>query len=431
MHYAEMAKNTIRTQGWSDNPLERASQPVKDLLQRDYCIDVHTHLFDIKCINKSYFILRMLKDIVGLKSAGNEFADVSEEKAYELISRNEDGWEEEFMSALEASENLVAIETTKGIIDIIRARKFLGLKKMSAVYDHYLDKFSLGAILNKDVLVTALMMDLETGWHCRLKKNFYQQITELKALMTEAPVLPFLACDSRRADLPSGTENLYAAFNFAFSAPNSFFGVKIYPALGYDPSDHRLWPIYELCEKYNIPVLTHCGGGTISTDRNPVTIFEGDTEKLLSGKNRREVAYMLNDPARWALVLEKFPKLKLNFAHFGGTETWQQPSPVSHNGQQRKETIFHFMDQYENVYADFSYQLVDINISKNLREVLTVKENIRERTLFGTDFWVVNTQGNLLHEQKQFLEIIDNNAQGLPLSKLLTIDNPKKYLFGA
>ena len=87
------------------------------------------------------------------------------------------------------------------------------------------------------------------------------------------------------------------------------------------------------------------------------------------------------------------------------------------------------MSKYENVYADFSYNIVELALSKNLREVITNKASIRERTLFGTDYWVVNKEGDLLKEQKEFLNSMDKNADELKLSKLLTIDNPYNYLF--
>ena len=160
-----------------------------------------------------------------------------------------------------------------------------------------------------------------------------------------------------------------------------------------------------------------------------LTIYEGDKRVVLTKKNRKEIAYSLNDPLRWSLILDKFPKLKLNLAHFGGYETWRQPSPISREGQKRKETIFDFMSKYENVYADFSYNIVELALSKNLREVITNKASIRERTLFGTDYWVVNKEGDLLKEQKEFLNSMDKNADELKLSKLLTIDNPYNYLF--
>lgn len=408
----------------SDNPKERVSNKVLQLIEsNNFCIDTHVHLFDIECINKSYFILRVIKDLLGLKSTNEVYSNFSEEEAYEEIGVYKDNWEKDFSEELDFKSQKTVASNTKGIIDLWQARKFLGFKKMEQVYDHYINNFSLGKILNKDVIVTALMMDLETGWEAKIKKGIPEQIDELKILSEKRPILPFLFCDPRR-------ENLIELFNKAFCEETSFFGVKIYPALGYDPSDYRLWPIYEVCEKKRIPVLTHCGGETVSTDNRKLYVYEGKEKIKISGINRKEIAYQLNNPERWSIVLEKFPKLKLNFAHFGGYETWNRPSVTEYKGQKRKEVIFEFMRNYNNVYADFSYNLVEVDLTKNLREVLSTHEDILNKSLYGTDYWVVNKEDNLLRAQEEFLEELDNNVKGINMSKILTFDNPIKYLFG-
>jgi len=437
MNYFEQFTEKVKGIDMRTDPLTRISNSVKSLLDRDsYYIDTHVHLFDIRCVNKAYFLMRMIKDMLHLKSASESFVDISAESLYTHISESgEQDWESEVEQEFEQGTYMLADMETKGIIDWWKARKFLGFKRMEDVYQHYMDNFSLIKYLEKkDVLVTALMMDLEKGWGCSLKKKLSVQIDELKLLAASKPVLPFLACDPRRADDVSADENLYALFAKAFSnnGGSSFFGVKIYPAMGYDPSDYRLWPLYEYCEKYKIPVLSHHGGESVSTDRvTDLLIYEGEQDKLISAKNRHELAYMLNDPGRWKLVLEKYPQLKLNLAHFGGSHTWQQPDVVEYKDQKRKETIFSFMNQYDNVYADFSFQLIDDNISRHLREVISMEKNsyIRDKTLFGTDYWVVNPQGDLYNEQKQFLEILDHNMYNLPLTELLTETNSYNYLF--
>jgi predicted TIM-barrel fold metal-dependent hydrolase len=38
-----------------------------------------------------------------------------------------------------------------------------------------------------------------------------------------------------------------------------FGGLKLYPPCGYSPSDRALFPYYELCRKYRLPVFTHLG----------------------------------------------------------------------------------------------------------------------------------------------------------------------------
>jgi predicted TIM-barrel fold metal-dependent hydrolase len=38
-----------------------------------------------------------------------------------------------------------------------------------------------------------------------------------------------------------------------------FRGLKLYPPCGYSPSDRSLFPYYELCQQFEVPVLTHVG----------------------------------------------------------------------------------------------------------------------------------------------------------------------------
>ena len=38
-----------------------------------------------------------------------------------------------------------------------------------------------------------------------------------------------------------------------------FAGLKLYPPCGYSPSDERLFPFYEICARYSLPVLLHTG----------------------------------------------------------------------------------------------------------------------------------------------------------------------------
>lgn len=435
MSYYEKAKLIIDFNQISVKPIERCSDKVLELINGDYVIDVHAHLFDIKCINKTYFIKRMVKDFLGLKSGGEIMVDFTDDQLYKNISVYEENWEDTFVNELEKIDQdwINKNSDEKGLIDMIAMRKFLGFKKMRQVYDYYLKKFSLGYHFNlpkEKVLVTALMMDLEVGWNVKIKKTIYDQINELKQLAIDKPILPFLFCDPRRADLEGAEYNLYSLFNYAFTEEQSFFGVKIYPALGYDPSDYRLWPIYEICEKLNIPVLSHCGGETISTDKTTLDVYEGNVLTTITAKNRKEMAYKLNDPKRWELVLQKFKKLRLNIAHFGSAGTWESSSPVNSgkDPQRRKECIIGFMKKYDNVYSDFSYELVDINSTKNLKNVLYFDKIVRDRTLFGTDYWVVNKEGNLHKEQSRFLNIIDDGIEDLELPKKLCLDNSINYL---
>jgi predicted TIM-barrel fold metal-dependent hydrolase len=393
----------------------------------------------MKTINKGYFLLRGLKDMVGLKSGESEGVEYSEEAIYQESSEYDEDWEDNLEKTL--SEPTLQFHDprnpTKGFIDIVRMRSLLGMKKMEDVYWYYISRYSLAnhfpGVPQKNVITTVLMMDLEMGWNLRgkIRKSAFEQIDEIKELATKFPVLPFLACDPRRAEFDNPKENLYSLFNKAFCKGSPFFGVKIYPAMGYYPSDYRLWPIYEICNELGLPIVSHHGGETVSSEKLQTKVFHGTDEVSLNFPNRKALAHELNNPAHWGLVLEKFPNLRLNFGHFGGYETWSSsnPVPVTKDPQRRKETIFGFMEKYPNVYADFSFNLEEETIVANLKNVIVNDDLIQSRTLFGTDFWVVNPAGDLNQMQQEFLEYMERSVASLELPKKLCIDNPKRFLF--
>jgi hypothetical protein len=438
MDYEKIAKERIDTRKIPVSSIERLSGRMREALKKGFVIDTHAHFFDMQCINKSYFIIRFIKDILGLKAAAEVDVEFTMEQAYKEIRENVPGWEAELKEQLKTGPDISFInrlDETKGFIDIGEAAKFLSFSRMSDVYNHYSANYSLADVIGNcelDVIITALTMDLETGWDVPINKSLYEQIGELKKLAEKYPVLPFLYCDPRRAGKDEKMENLYSLFSYAFCEGQPFFGVKIYPALGYSPSDFRLLPIYRICEEFSLPVLTHCGGESVSTDILDLVIYEGTVSKEVTGNGRKDIAYQLNDPMRWESVLEMFPKLKLDFGHFGGSETWKSSSVVSddEDPQHRKECIIRMMKKYPNVYADFAFNFVDDLEAKNLINTLIFDEAVRNRTLFGTDYWMVIPKGNLHKKQENYIRRLqDEAAAGLDLVKRLTVENPKRYLF--
>ncbi len=170
-------------------------------------------------------------------------------------------------------------------------------------------------------------------------------------------------------------------------APKRFRGVKFYPPLGTDP-----WPkdaykrkkieyIYRFCESNNVPIVTHCD------DQG----FRGVPAKL---------AQQYTDPSAWRPVLERFPKLKIDFAHYG-----RQYNPIGKSplrafldttwiNDQWFTAIVDLMMEYEHVYADFSFSGTDPDFYSDLSGFIHGLEDehmtktILERSMFGSDFSV-------------------------------------------
>ncbi len=431
-----LASNRILTDKISSDPNSRLTKLTKRVIaENNFVIDPHVHYFDMHCINKGYFLLRMVKDLLHLKSIDNEEMDINEENIYYqkeyYFDKNENWMDELKKEIVDNKIQITSSENTKGFFDKTKVTKLLGLKRMEDVYSFYLSNYSFAEACNsKDVITTLLQMDLEMGWDVNVNKSMKAQIEEIKILSENKPILPFLACHPKRVSVEDSENELYNLFNLAFcTGETSFFGIKLYPSLGYHPNDFRLWPIYKICEEKHIPVLTHCGGSIVSTDNTNFDVFDGEDLITYNAKNRKEMANKLNNPELFTKVLEQFPQLKLCFGHFGGFETWGSTNSLTSNDlERRKDVIINFMDKYDNIYADFAYNLVESKLCDNLISYITNPKNslVRSRSLFGTDFWVVLGEGDLMKYQKNFVKSLN---QYKSLKEDVTKDNSMNYLF--
>ena len=166
-----------------------------------------------------------------------------------------------------------------------------------------------------------------------------------------------------------------------------FYGVKFYPPLGTEvwPKDTRrqakVADIYAFCERHAIPIITHCD------DQG----FRGVTAKI---------AQQFTDPSAWIPVLERYPSLKIDFAHYGRQYNPTRRSPLKTLIEQAWThdpwfaQIVTLMQRYEQVYADFSFSGTDPAFYTDLYAYIESLDNperaerILSRSLFGSDFTV-------------------------------------------
>jgi predicted TIM-barrel fold metal-dependent hydrolase len=136
-------------------------------------------------------------------------------------------------------------------------------------------------------------------------------------------------------------------FEKAIGEYGNIKGLKIYPPCGFSPSEAILDNLYAVCEKHNLPVVTH---GCESAYNE---IQYGAPEYLLD-------------------VLKRRPKLKLVYAHVG----WNQFF----------EGAVNLLRDYENVYADISgwQTFSDEDIIEKL-EYIDKKVGSTDKIMFGTD----------------------------------------------
>lgn len=381
---------------FSDDPMDRVSDKVRQMISHPGTLfDTHMHIFDKNCVTRNYFLIRLLENLDPDKKL--------DEALDKIIGNKKDNEFDELFNIMQ-------------------------FDRMEQVIDHYFQNFAY----QQNMVTVPLMMDLDEGWYFNAKKKQHQQVKELKDLMATKAILPFLSVDPRKAQ-KSGKDNLYQLILDAFTPDangNRFFGLKVYPALGYLPSDINLWPVYEVCEAKNIPIVVHCGGTIIRTYQNNYYLYgyqidsNGDIVSLrhhMDIPNGKKRADFLNDPKHWEVVLKKYPRLKLNLAHFGGVEHWLNLAKT--NRDEAIETINKLM-AYDNVYADIAYNFCDTKFQNIFFKHFNNNFTIRNKTLYGTDYWMALAAGDFKKNHDKFITRLGANKE------LIMRTNPMKYLFG-
>ena len=205
-----------------------------------------------------------------------------------------------------------------------------------------------------------------------------------------------------------------------------FFGVKLYPPLGFDP-----WPqdsnelkkvryLYSFCEKNRVPIITHCD------------------DQGFKGINPLE-AWKFTDPASWKTVLENYPKLIIDFAHVGRQYAVNSGSNIIENVHSRIKrlpqgewfyTLMDMINEYDNVYSDISftgcYKEFYIQFLNYLDSIsLEKRKKIEDRILFGSDFSV-----NLLRVESylNYYYIFDSSPLSDEFVHKIVSTNPMSFL---
>jgi hypothetical protein len=193
---------------------------------------------------------------------------------------------------------------------------------------------------------------------------------------------------------------------------NYFFaGIKVYPALGFDPwPDDRIEKkkvkyLYRFCVQKNIPITSHGSlGGFQIIDKKTSEKYTFHRWKDVIGEN-------------------EFSGLKINIAHFG----------AFHYKWAKK--VFHLMKFGNNVYTDFSCNCNKENDYKKLRKLINKlcksekkdKDSICRKILFGTDFMI-----NLLWSDsyKDYLKFFVKTDTFDSRKNKFCHENPQRFLFG-
>jgi uncharacterized protein len=153
-----------------------------------------------------------------------------------------------------------------------------------------------------------------------------------------------------------------------------FRGLKVYPPCGFSPSSTLLFPFYELCAQYKVPVVVHIG------PTSPALAFDTSNP------------FLLDEAAR------KFPGVNFIMAH----------SSVSFTEESAMMCAFR-----PNIHLDISGFQSSFRSGGTVGAVKrVVSRGINHKVLFGTDWPVFRLQA----DQRSFVEAVV--SEDGPLSDL-------------
>ena len=248
--------------------------------------------------------------------------------------------------------------------------------------------------------IVALTMDITRS--DLFERQFLQQLedTAAAAARYHGRIFPFVAVNTNRS-------NHYAFMLKALDTLN-FTGVKLYPSLGYEIDSPAMRKVYTYCERNQVPVLMHCNPGGFYYARQYIEH---------------------SSPMHWSKILAAFPRLKICFGHFGGGEGLagaDLPDRTSWTGQ-----ILNLMEDHAGVFADISYHddpmaggPAEARYFENLQKLLR-KDVIKDRILFGTDFFMIRVR----LKDKNYWSYF-NDHLGPDFDTIARV-NPQRFLFSS
>jgi predicted TIM-barrel fold metal-dependent hydrolase len=277
--------------------------------------------------------------------------------------------------------------------------------------------------------------------------GFRVQIEQLEDLKNnpkyQGRIFPFLAVDPRRPGILE-----YMKQNVGKG--KKFIGVKLYCPNGYSPTDPLLYGsdnnddcVYKFCEDNKIPITAHCSYGGFATFVSSVEItgdiYDSANKKLKHlnkelynfkyavlkdfGTAIKERALALNHPQIWEKVLQKYPALYLDLAHFGGGDRLA----MALDGTDDKESgnwsakIMELILKYKNNYTDVSCY----SEFETLRKLKgsEIYKKIKGKILYGSDFYLLLLfENDFANNIEQFKTVFANDFD------VISRDNPGKFL---
>lgn len=158
-------------------------------------------------------------------------------------------------------------------------------------------------------------------------------------------------------------------------------GIKMYPGYQYFyPSDKLVYPVAELCQKYNKPLIFHSGD-----------VWNPKGDAILK----------YSHPIHVDGLAVKYPECKIIIAHFGFPYHLEAANVVSKN---------------KNVYTEISGTLDEMDTQEehdnlikqyiaDLKRVYSYYPDVKDKTMFGTDYGGEHTPLKLV---QPYIKIAEN-----------------------
>lgn len=275
-------------------------------------------------------------------------------------------------------------------------------------------------------------------------EGFNYQIQQLEQVKNRPgnydKILPFLAVDPRREGIIE-----YAKENVGKN--KLFAGIKIYTPTGHSPTDPILFGddnnegFYAFCQSNKIPITAHCSNSGFATLAGSVFVSghiwkDGkvvmyNNEELVfknkilkAGKAVKERSELLNNPELWKLVAEKYPKLKVNLAHFGGgSELFLALNNPDDKSLWSNKIVELISNPDYNFYTDISCYGEDDYETLRMLKNSDIYPKIKHRIMYGSDFFLNRLFDDSMARTLQTIKtIFDADFD------LIARENPKRFL---
>lgn len=254
----------------------------------------------------------------------------------------------------------------------------------------------------------------------------HAELVRLRAAYPDPIVIPFAAVDPRHDRIVEKTIELIEK--------QGFRGIKLYPPIGYHPFDRRLWDLYAYAEEHDVPVLSHCSRPAgVQYRGEPTDDMRVDPvgDKPLQG-DRSDLLTLFTDPDAYTPLLERHRRLRVCLAHFGGAGDWTSYLDHPwHGGTDRRgmswlAKIAEMLrsGDHPNLWTDISYTLYAADEHVYLLKVLLSHPRVRDRVLFGSDFYVVENAE--LEERRRSVRL--RAVLGEDLFDTIARVNPMRFL---